>query len=171
MNPTYIDRDIVNRLISNRVPAAVVVAGPFETARLVARLRTAGYTGSIFGGPSMGRRRFFETAGAAGENVLFPLTGNELCESFSARFQKRYGRTSDYASAHTYDAVRLITDAVRRGGLNRARIRDALVELSPWSGRSGMVRWDPLGQNDRAAGLGTIKEGRVVPGLPSDTQR
>ncbi len=163
MSPTDSNPDIVNRLISARAPAVVIVAGSLETARLVKRLRTAGYSGTVFGGPSMGRRHFVEAAGTAGENVLFPLTGNALPESFSARFQKRYGRTTDFASIHTYDAVRLVADAVRRGGLNRARIRDALVELSPWAGHSGTVRWDPLGQNDRSVQLGTILEGRILP--------
>jgi ABC-type branched-subunit amino acid transport system substrate-binding protein len=119
----------------------------------------------------MGRRHFIEAAGKAGEDVLFPLTGNVLPESFSTRFQKRYGRMVDYASIHTYDAVRLIIDAVRQGGLNRARIRDALVELSPWAGESGTVQWDPLGQNDRLVRLGTIHEGRVVPDCVSIIER
>ncbi len=162
-SPVESDLDIVNQLISTRVSAVVIVAGPLETARLVESLRTAGYSGSIFGGPAMGRRRFIEAVGKAGEDVLFPLTGNALPESFSARFQKRCGRTADYASIHTYDAVRLVTDAVRRGGLNRARIRDALVDLSPWAGESGTVQWDPLGQNDRPVRLGAVHEGRVLP--------
>jgi branched-chain amino acid transport system substrate-binding protein len=156
-------QDIVDRLLSTRAPAIVIVARPLVTAALVEHLRAAGYSGSIFGGPSMGRRRFVEAVGTAGEDVVFPLTGNALSEKFSVRYQKRYGRTADYTSFHAYDAVRLVADAVKRGGLNRARIRDAIAELSPWTGESGTIQWDPLGQNDRSVRLGTIKKGRVVP--------
>jgi hypothetical protein len=52
--------------------------------------------------------------------------------------------------------------AVRKAGLNRARIRDAVAELAPYSGVTGMVQWDRLGSNTRAVALGTIKGARVV---------
>ena len=56
----------------------------------------------------------------------------------------------------TYDAVQLLVAAVRQAGLNRARIGDALRDLSPWDGVAGTVRWDTLGGNTRPAHLGTV---------------
>ena len=59
--------------------------------------------------------------------------------------------------------MRLLVAAVREAGLNRARIRDAVRELSPWHGITGVIDWDPLGQNQRPVRLGMIRDGRVVP--------
>jgi hypothetical protein len=56
-----------------------------------------------------------------------------------------------------------LIDAVRRAGLNRARIRDALVQLSPWAGVTGTIQWDRTGSNVRAVKLATIEDGRIVP--------
>jgi len=88
------------------------------------------------------------------------LRGEDL---LAKTFTDRFERPPDYAAAHTYDAVRLLVAAIRKAGMNRARIRDALKELSPFSGVTGAVHWDPLGSNTRPVSLGTIQEGRVVP--------
>ena len=115
----------------------------------------------------MGRRRFREIAGGAAEGVVFPLLYSPQATSaefsFSKAFEDRFGHSPDYAAAHTYDAFRLLVAAMRKAGLNRARIRDAVAELSPWSGVTGSVAWDPLGSNTRPVSLGTIQDGQIVP--------
>ena len=121
----------------------------------------------------MARRSFLDKSGDAAEGVRFPLvyTPPESLDGFSEAFQDRTGMLPDYAAAHTYDAFRLLVAAIRKAGLNRARIRDALSELSPWSGASGPVNWDPLGSNTRAPTLGTIQNGRAVPAGPPRASR
>ena len=57
----------------------------------------------------------------------------------------------------------LVVAAVRKAGLNRARIGDALRGLSGWKGVLGELRWDRLGGNARPVTLGTIRNGRAVP--------
>ena len=112
----------------------------------------------------MGRRQFLAAAGPAAEGVLLPL----LCEpaavpaSFRLEFENRYQVSPDYAAASTYDALNLLIAAIRRGGLNRAKIADALGELSPYQGVTGTIAWDKLGSNTRPVVLGTIRAGQVV---------
>jgi branched-chain amino acid transport system substrate-binding protein len=170
---------IIARVIEAKPQAVVLVAGTHQSALLVAGLREAGFPGLVFGSAAMGRRRFLEEAGDAAERVFFPLlysvgcverTGNEKGAfhapyegRFAEAFEARTGKPPDYAAAHAYDAFRLLIAAVRTAGLNRARIRDALSALSPWSGVTGTVQWDPLGANSRPVALGTIQHGRVVP--------
>ena len=132
--------------------AVVVIAGALDSGRVVAALRRLGCTTPVLCGPAAGRRAFLEEAGPAAEGVLFPLL-----------MDGSVGPLSDYAAAHAYDAVRLLVAAIRKAGLNRVCIRDAVRELSGWQGRSGVIRWDALGQNERAVRLGTIRQGRAVP--------
>jgi len=47
-----------------------------------------------------------------------------------------------------------VASAMRKAGLNRARIRDAVRALAPWPGASGDVTWDALGRNERVVALG-----------------
>lgn len=156
------------RIVQSKPGAAVIVAGAGDSARLVAAVRQKGFTGEVFGGPSMGRHRFLREGGAAVEGVIFPLLYHpgEAAGEFEKTFKGRFGISPDYAAAHTYDAVRLLVAAVRKAGLNRARIRDAVRKLSPWTGVTGTAQWDPLGSNARNVRLGTIRDGRPVP-LPA----
>jgi ABC-type branched-subunit amino acid transport system substrate-binding protein len=131
--------------------------------RIVASLRASGVRVTVFGGPSMGRRAFLDQAGPAAEGVLFPLPCDPgaLSGDFAKRFAARYGRSPDCATAQAYDAFRLLIAAVEKAGLNRARIRDAVRDLSPWSGVAGTVDWNPVGQNRREVRLGRITDGRI----------
>lgn len=151
-------------------PAVVlIIAGVEDSARLTRAVREKVGTATIFGGQSMGRRRFTELAGAAAEGVRFPLLfvpnpADANCTRFIERFKSEHQRAPDYTAALTYDAMRLLLEAIRRAGPNRARIREALAQLSPWPGIAGTIHFDGTGQNTRTdLCLGTIRNGAVLP--------
>jgi ABC-type branched-subunit amino acid transport system substrate-binding protein len=154
---------LAERIVASGAEAVAILAGPSDSARIVASLRASGVRVTVFGGPSMGRRAFLDQAGPAAEGVLFPLPCDPaaLSGDFAKRFAARYGRSPDCATAQAYDAFRLLIAAVEKAGLNRARIRDAVRDLSPWSGVAGTVDWNPVGQNRREVRLGRITDGRI----------
>jgi branched-chain amino acid transport system substrate-binding protein len=144
-----------------------LIAGAREGAAFLTGLRRAGLTMPVFGGPAMGRRLFLEAAGESAEGVIFPLLWDRSAAGgrsagLAERFERRFGLEPDYAAAYTYDAVNLVIAAIRQAGLNRVRIRDRLRELSPWSGITGTITWDPTGHNHRPVVLAGIRGGRVV---------
>ena len=147
--------------------AILIVARAEDAARLVKAVRERMPGSVIFGTHSMSRARFLELASQAAEGVRFPqLFEPNHTEPATAHFLERFNRQQqhppDYAAAMTYDATRLLIDAIGRGGLNRARIREALVQLSPWMGVAGVIRWDGTGQNTRTnVGMGTIRGGAI----------
>ncbi len=150
---------------------AVVIAVASASARVVRALRAAEYAGMIAGGPWLGRAAFVEAAGEAAEGVLFPWVG-AADEEFARRFTARYRREPDYGAACAYDSVRLTAAAVRKGGLNRARLRDALQQHSGYAGVSGRIEWDEFGQNRRPPVLATIRSGRItVPAFPGKSSQ
>jgi ABC-type branched-subunit amino acid transport system substrate-binding protein len=154
--------------VAGRPRAVLVVAGARAAGRLVRALRAAGHLGPVFGGATLGRDGFREEAGDAAEGAVFPLLVEPSpgWDAFAARFRRRFGGEPDYAAGHAYDALRILVAAVRRAGPNRPRILDAVRALSPFPGVTGTIRFDPLGQNERAVGLGTIRGGRLTP-LPA----
>ena len=157
--------ELAQQVAESRAEAVVVLAGASDSAALVRALRSARGDLALFGGPALGRRAFLEQAGPAAEGVLLPLTREESAQAaeFADRFAARWNAAPDDAAFHAYDAARLLVAAIQRGGLDRAGIRDALAALSPWSGVSGVIRWDEIGRNARRARLGTIRDGRVQP--------
>ncbi len=148
--------------------AVALIAGPEDGARFLRAFREEGMTASVVGGPALGRLSFAREAGPAAEGVLLPLlwdpdAANTGRESFHERFAEQAGHEPDYAAAHAHDATAILVAAIRRAGLNRARIRDALRALSPWPGVTGTIEWDPTGHNARPVSLGEIRNGRLVP--------
>jgi len=152
-------------LVATEPGAVVLIADAANSASWLRRLRDRGYDGPVFGGPWMGSRAFLERAGSTADGVVFPHLRERSPQSrqFEERFRKRFGRRPDYIAAHTYDAVSLSVAAIRRAGLNRARICDALRDVSPWPGAGGAIRWNASGANAREVKLGTIAGGLVRP--------
>ena len=73
--------------------------------------------------------------------------------AFADAYAARWHAEPDWAAASGYDAVRIVAAAVRRAGLNRARIRDAVRGLAPYEGAGGVVRWNALGRNETGVRL------------------
>ncbi|MHC4228439.1 MAG: ABC transporter substrate-binding protein, partial [Planctomycetota bacterium] len=155
---------LAEKIVQAEAHTLVLIAAAEESAQLICAVREKGFEGSVFGGPHMGSRSFLEKAGKTAEGVIFPLlyTPGKESGSFEEEFACRSGNRPDYLAAHTYDSVSLLIAAIRKAGLNRPRICDAVRELSPWPGVTGSIRWDSLGGNSRAVGLGTVRAGRVI---------
>jgi branched-chain amino acid transport system substrate-binding protein len=157
----------LERLAESKPGVVLVVAGAEDAARLVRAVRAPGLR--IWGTHAMGRTRFRELAGPAAEGVRFPVLftadpGDLRYGRFANRFQAERNRAPDCAAVLTYDATRLLLEAIRRAGPNRTRIRDALTQLSPWPGLAGLIQFDGTGQNTRTnICLGTIRNGAVTP--------
>jgi ABC-type branched-subunit amino acid transport system substrate-binding protein len=155
--------ELAKQIAESEAKAVVVLAGASDSAVLVRALRAAGAESPIYGGPSLGRQTFLDRARSAAEGVRLPLTLQEsdLAAEFGKKFGARWNVAPDYAAFHAYDSTRLLVAAIQRAGPDRAQIRAALAELSPWKGVSGTIRWDEIGRNSRGARLGAIRDGRV----------
>jgi branched-chain amino acid transport system substrate-binding protein len=162
--PEEVDwQELLDKVLAANPNAVVVAADASTSAQIVRQLRNRGYQGLLFGGPTAGRRAFRSQAGSAADNVVFPslLTATE--NDFARRFREHYGYAPDYAATCSYDAVGMLIAAVRKGGLNRAKIGDAVRSLSPYQGLSGPIHWDPLGCNQRPVSLSTYRRGHTEP--------
>jgi branched-chain amino acid transport system substrate-binding protein len=141
------------RIMETRPAAVVVVADAQDSAKIVNALRQQGFRGKVFGGPSMGRRSFRAGLSTGGAGVCFSCPAGAQADGFGRSFADRYGFYPDYTARYGYETARLLVASVRRAGLNRARIRDAVRDLSPWQGVAATMEWDGLGRN-RLLGTG-----------------
>jgi branched-chain amino acid transport system substrate-binding protein len=148
---------VVGRLLEVRPGAVLVLAPSTMAGTLVSALRSRGFAGTVLGGATLGGAAFARTAGSAAEGVLAPSwvdTARPQWAAFTQAYAARWHVEPDSAAAEGYDAVRLVAAAIRKAGLNRPRIRDAMRALAPWAGAAGTVAWDALGRNQPTAALG-----------------
>ena len=157
------------RITTADTPGTVlIVSGAEDAARLTRAVRAEFPAVAIFGGPSVGRRRYLEHAGPAADGVVAPRlfapdSVATATADFVARFTAARGHAPDFTAALTYDATQLLTAAIRRAGPNRAGIREALIELSPWTGIAGTIEFDGTGQNrSLTVPMGVVRDGTLV---------
>jgi len=153
------------RLIRSGATSAIVLGSAADGARIVDTLRNAGFTGPLVGGPALALSVFGRAAGDAAEGVVVPLLREpgERWDVFARAYETRWSDVPDHGAAQAYDAVRLLAAAVRHAGLERARLRHGLRELSPWHGAAGVIDWDTVGRNRRRVGLAVWSQGRLQP--------
>jgi branched-chain amino acid transport system substrate-binding protein len=68
-------------------------------------------------------------------------------ETFRDRYRERFGDEPSLTAAEAYDAVRVLAASLRKSGPNRARLRDALNQVSTFNGASGIISFDHAGND------------------------
>jgi ABC-type branched-subunit amino acid transport system substrate-binding protein len=151
-------RAVASHVLDGRPRAVLVLAPAGLSADATVALRRAGFSGTILGGARVARSAFRAAAGDEAEGVLAPVSiePGPAWGTFAATYERRWGAVADEAAGHAYEAVKIVTAAIRRAGLNRARIRDAVAAGSGRE-RSNGARPDPTIRLARWTG------GRLVP--------
>ena len=136
----------VNQILAQKPEALVLWTGYEMAAKLAPRFRQAFPAAPVYLCQEAAQGRF---EGGQG-NVWLATTRparRPWRESFERRYRERAGAAPTPAAAQAYDAVRLVAAALRRSGPNRARLRDALAEVSGYPGVSGVISFDHAGND------------------------
>jgi len=161
----------VERIAKVKPEAVVLWADAKPAGRLVQRLRAAGLTMPIFGCDRIVHPDFLAEAGAAAEGTVAvtpfdPQAETPGLKAFRERYRARYGAEPDSYAAHAYDGAWMTVAAIREGGLNWARIRDALAAGQDVAGITGDIRFDGALANRRRVTLATARGGAWRYGEP-----
>ena len=169
VNPDF---DIQMQRLEKVNPEAVVLWADAEPAGvLVRKMRERGFKFPIFACERIVHPDFLKAAGAAAEGVVAtypfdPESKNPKYIDFARRFEERFHHKPDCYAVHSYDGTIMTVEAIRRAGLNRYRIRDAMAEMSHWDGVSGPIDLDLALTNRRPVTVASVKGGKFVFGVP-----
>jgi branched-chain amino acid transport system substrate-binding protein len=131
-------------------PDVLFVPGYYTDAGLIARqARTLGLKATLLGADGWDSPKLVEIGGAATEGSYFannfsvedpsPAVGR-----FVAAYKARYGAEPDGIAAHSYEAMRLLADAIGRAGSTEGkRVRDALASTRDFAGVTGVITMPP----------------------------
>jgi branched-chain amino acid transport system substrate-binding protein len=148
-------------------------------AIVIKNARQLGLTIPIFQSHGFGNIGYVKAAGVAAEGVIFPagrlLIADQLpasnpqksvLVSYKNEYEAKYKEDVSTFGGHAYDAMLLLSDAVKKGGNDRAKVRAELEGLKGVVGTAGIFNMSPTDHN----GLGldafemlTVKDGRFVP--------
>ena len=128
-----------------------VAAAPEDAARLVRRLRAAGYRQPIMGGDSFDSDGLIKSAEKTGGKVYYTThagvgmsSASRAVRRFDAFYQAAYGRPPQNSFAGLgYDAVGLVASAIRRAdSVKPSEVRDALQATRHFRGVTGTLSYD-----------------------------
>lgn len=160
--------DKLERIARARPDALVIWAKSRDAGRAVRRARELGIEVPLYGPSRLVSDAFLEAAGPAAEGLhAAAWTHPERYssgpwKSFRERFVERYDLEPDEFAAYGHDAGALVVEKIRAAGLNRARLRDALLEVRERAGIAGDMRFDPTSNNLAPLTLVRVQGGRFV---------
>ncbi len=154
--------------LKNANPDAIIVWGTNPGPAIAAKARVQlGIKVPMFGSHGIANKKFIELAGDAAEGVVFPagkilvpdqLEENDpikaVIEEFSKKYEAKYNEKAVTFTAHGYDALKILADALERAGTSEPEaLRKAIEETKDYIGLDGTMSYsaedhDGIGLDD-----------------------
>ena len=150
-------------------PDAVVVwTGSADGVRLVRWFREQDLESPVYGGPDLATPELMASLGTAADGLRVVTVcdlerADEPARRFQAAYREHYGAEPTAVAGLAHDGTEMVVRAVRSGGLNRARIRDALAAMEHYEGVCGPLAFDGTGASTSIPTLSMVREGGLVP--------
>lgn len=135
-------------------------------------------TAPIIGSQAFDSEKFIEIAGPAAEGVTIIDSLNRqrddaALKAFFKGFKAKAGYDPEGVAAVTYSAVKLMADAIKRGGsADPAKVRDALAETKDFQTSYGTLHsFNKLREIIMPISVNVIKDGKFTPALRSAISR
>lgn len=130
-------------------PDVLFVPGYYTDAGLIVRqARGLGVTATLLGADGWDSPKLTEIGGSALEGAYFSNhysvdEPSPAVRTFVDAYRKAFGAAPDSIAALSYDAARLLADAIQRAGSTEGkRVRDALAATTRFEGVTGTISFD-----------------------------
>jgi branched-chain amino acid transport system substrate-binding protein len=130
-------------------PDILFIPGYYTDAGLIARqARSLGLTTTLLGADGWDSPKLAEIGGSAVEGAYFANHYSvddpaPAVRRFVEAYRSRYGAEPDSIAASSYDAMRMLADAITRAGSTEGkRVREALASTRDFAGVTGTITMD-----------------------------
>lgn len=102
--------------------------------------------------------------GAMNVCLFVPTAKDPKIQAFASKFQSKYGYLPDTWAAQSYDGMYILAEALKKGGTDSKKIRDALAETKDFKGITGTITFNDKGDAEfRGTSIVVIKDGQFIP--------
>ena len=139
--------------------AVVLWGNPAELGMIVKQMRAMGMEHPVFACDRLVDPKFIEYAGKENAEGIVstkqykPDMSFQKYRDFHHAYVARFNMDPDVFAAHAYDGMNLIIQSIEKAGLNRAKIRDVLLDLKTYQGYEGVTgtmyfdaSWNDIGK-------------------------
>lgn len=146
-------RPLITKIKSAGPDGIFLVSHYAESALFMQQLRQSDPTLKVAGTDTLNDPKFIELAGGAAEGVVMPtqfLPDAPESAKFSKAYEAKFGKEPNYYSAFTWDAMLIVTEAMKSLAaagkpITREAIRDRIASAPPIQGVSGSLKYEGSG--------------------------
>lgn len=142
-------------------------------------MKQTGFDAPLYQSHGFGNLKYVQAAGAAAEGIVFPcgrlLVADALADAhpqkavlvaYKQAYEKKFGDTASTFGGHAYDAVMILSEALKKAGAaDRAKVRDAIEGLKGVVGTAGVFNFSATDHNGLTIDsfdMLTVKDGKFV---------
>jgi len=159
----------LERGIRNGMDVLVIVGLGDEVVDILRAARRLGFQGTVMGPDGL---IGIAEAGDVAEGVIISSgflidRPTAAARQFVERYRARFGEFPRDGSAHAYDTVMLLAQAIEQVGTNRKAVRDYVASIGKdtpaFEGVTGTIRFDENGDAvEKGVLIGVVRDGRIV---------
>jgi len=171
--------DVLNKLKGKDVQAVINWSIVPAQAIVAKNMKQIGFNVPLFQSHGFGNIKYVQQGGAAAEGTIFPcgrlLVAEQLEDTnpqkkllleYKKDYEGKFGEDASTFGGHAYDALLLVTEAIRKAGsTDSAKVRDAVESLKGVPGTAGIFNMSPTDHNgldqDSVVML-TVKDGKFT---------
>lgn len=142
-----------------------------NAAKVIKYLKNKRIKADFIGGENIGSTRFIREAGIYAEGVyavtsFLPNLLGEQARIYEQNFKNAFQTRPEWDSAHAYEAVKLIAQAIKAVGTDPVDIKNYLKQLrdvkTGVQSIGGQIYFDRYGANLRPISIGQVKNGKYT---------
>ena len=171
--------DILAKIKAQNVQAVVNWSIVPAQSIIPKNMKQIGLNVPLYQSHGFGNLKYVQAAGAAAEGIVFPAGRLLIADSLPADhpqkavlmaykhdYETRYKDDVSTFGGHAYDALLILTTAIRKAGsTDRDKVRDAIETLKGLPGTAGVYNFSPDDHNGlalEAFEMLTVKDGRFA---------
>ena len=160
------DRDFTAQLLSlknagTEVMVVYATAGP-AIAVIQRQYRQIGSPYKFLGSPTSAQENTLTLSKEAAEGLVAMMDNvpGEALKKYAADYRKEYNEEINTFAAFDYDALNILSYAIRKGGEDRAKIRESILATQGYVGVLGTYSFTPNGDSLHTASVVQIENGK-----------
>ncbi|HOX60463.1 MAG TPA: ABC transporter substrate-binding protein [Candidatus Magasanikbacteria bacterium] len=155
--------------IKNTSPdALIIICYGKEGGTIAKQARELGIRVQLIGTDNFGTNEVATAGGQAVDGAIFSTEGIDMEQPRTKHlidaYTQKYNHVPpvDYVVADTYDAIRLLADAISARGYNPDGIKDYLYGVKDYAGASGVITMNSNGDAFKPTQIRQIRNGKLV---------
>ncbi|HEX7513466.1 MAG TPA: ABC transporter substrate-binding protein [Candidatus Methylomirabilis sp.] len=160
------DRDFTAQLLAlknagTEVMVVYATAGP-AIAVIQRQYRQIGSPYKFLGSPTSAQENTLNLSKEAAEGLVAMMDNvpGEALRKYAADYKKEYNEEINTFAAFDYDALNILANAIRKGGEDRGKLREALLATKGYVGVLGTYSFTPNGDSLHTASVVQIESGK-----------